>query len=175
MIYIFCLKSFFLNRIIVKLKDIWCFIPSSYPSFTSHIHLIYTYFKYISKYINIYIYRWKIYFEIYHLNNNFLSQIRHDKPLSTTNDSFVSEQQQQQQLVSSYENSLLPPPPQTCFIRSRSTFQFPVHICSNRVYQGEAERLRILSRCTRPPRDRDTDSIFPPPGIYTGNLSVCGG
>lgn len=135
--------------------------------YTFHLHILNIFLNIL---IYIYIYQWKI----YHLNNNFLSQIRHDKPLSTTNDSFVSEQQQQQ-LVSSYENSLLPPPPQTCFIRSRSTFQFPVHICSNRVYQGEAERLRILSRCTRPPRDRDTDSIFPPPGIYTGNLSVCGG
>ena len=47
-----------------------------------------------------------------------------------------------QQLVSSYENSLSSLSPlQTCFIRSRSTFQFPVHICSNRgpVYQRDEE------------------------------------
>lgn len=56
MIYIFCLKSFFLNRIIVKLNDIWCFIPSSYPSFIYISYTSYTYFKYISKYIIIYIY-----------------------------------------------------------------------------------------------------------------------
>lgn len=47
-----------------------------------------------------------------------------------------------QQLASSYENSLSSLSPlQTCFIRSRSTFQFPVHICSNRgpVYQRDEE------------------------------------
>lgn len=113
------------KRFIDYRKIKWFFMP--HPS---HLHIlnIQADEKYTSKYI------------FFKRNNNFLlSQIRHDKPLSTTNNSFVSEQATTSEQLR--KQSLLPPPLQTCFIRSRSTFQFPVYICSNRgpVYQRDEE------------------------------------
>lgn len=139
----------------------------------SHLHIlnIQADEKYTSKYI------------FFKRNNNFLlskfAMINRYQPRTTR--SYLNKQQ----LASSYENSLssLLPSKRALFVHvPRFSFRYIFVRIGGQFTRGmrkrrrRRRRLRILSRCTRPPRDRDTDSrIFPPPGIHTGNLSVCGG